>query len=115
MNTKIQNDIKTWLNYDNKIIKLKEEIALLTENKNIINNNILDYINSNNLDNCTINISDGKLKVVEIKHTSSLTFKFIKECLFDCINNEKQVDLIINYIKNKRDIKILKNIKRFRK
>ena len=80
----IDNEIKKWVQYDNKILKLKEEISSIMKEKNTINNNILDYINNNNLDNCTINISDGKLKVIEIKQQSCLSLKFIRECLRHC-------------------------------
>ena len=59
-----------------------------------------------------INISDGKLKFNNTKQTSPLTFKFVKQCLNECIGNSANVDKIINYIKEKRVVHYTKDIKR---
>ena len=44
--------------------------------------------------------------------SSQLTFKFLEKCLHDIISDEKQVENIINYIKNK-EITETKSIKKY--
>ena len=58
-------------------------------------------------------ISDGNLKFTTVKVTTPLTFKFIEKCLNEIINNSKQVEQIINYLKEKRENKYVEEIKRF--
>ena len=57
-------------------------------------------------------ISDGKLRFQTIKSPQPLTFRFIKECLSECLSRSEEVDQIIHYIKNKRDIQYKKDIRR---
>ena len=51
--------------------------------------------------------------MTQSKMSSQLTFKFLEKCLHDIISDEKQVENIINYIKNKREITETKSIKKY--
>ena len=68
---------------------------------------------TNNLNNATVQISDGRLRFVNSKQTAPITLKYIEQCLGECIGNKEQVELIINYIKEKREVKYLPDIKRY--
>ena len=46
------------------------------------------------------------------KQIQPLTFKFLKECLDNCIQNSEQVDQLIDYIKSKREIKEFLDLKK---
>ena len=83
------------------------------EQKKEITHEILDYADSNNLSHATINISDGKLKFQNNRIATPLTFKFMHKCLSQCISNEKQVNQIIEYIKENREIRYVSDIKRY--
>ncbi len=48
-----------------------------------------------------------------VKQTNPLTLKYVDECLGKCIKNPEQVKLIMNYIKESRNSKIIPDIKRF--
>lgn len=107
-----EENIQSWVILDNKIKKINEETRELRNKKNLLENNILEHIKSNNLQNATIKISDGKLSFGVTKQSSLLSLKFVKECLSNCINNNDQVDKIMDYIKNQRTIKENEEIKR---
>ena len=62
--------------------------------------------------NATVKISDGKLRFTSSRQTPPLTFKHIEECLTKCIQNPEQVEKIMTYIKETRDIKYIPDIKR---
>ena len=108
-----ENNIKEWVSLDNKLKAKHDELRVLREKKSEITNIIHNYANKNNLSNAIIQISDGRLKFGEIQTSQSLTFKFLEECLNDIISNKEQIESIITYIKNKREIKTTKDIKRF--
>tara|TARA_A100001015_G_scaffold306785_1_gene401599 strand:+ start:1872 stop:2213 length:342 start_codon:yes stop_codon:yes gene_type:complete len=107
-----QENIQNWVALDNKIKKLNSETRALREQKNIITSNIFDYAESNNLQNAIIEITDGKLKFQQSKSSSPLTFKFVENCLNECIKNEEQVKMIIKFIKQKREFKYSNDIRR---
>ena len=71
-----------------------------------------NLLESNNLENAVIQISDGKLKFQNVKQTAPLTFKLVKEVLDECIDNEQHVKAIIKAIKDKRESKYVYDIKR---
>ncbi|GAF93567.1 unnamed protein product, partial [marine sediment metagenome] len=55
----------------------------------------------------------GRLKFQQTKITNPLTFKFVEECLHECIENTDNVKHIIKHIKEKRSIRMVPDIKRF--
>jgi DNA helicase IV len=108
-----ENEIKQWVQIDNQLKELNERTKVLREKRNILEKNITTYAASNNLSNSTIQISDGRLKFGNAKVPEPLTFKYLEKTLTEIIKNENQVKLIMEHIKQKRDIKIIPEIKRF--
>lgn len=105
-----ENNIKEWVVVDNKIKLLNQEIKQhRNERKNlterIFENNINNYNN--------IKISDGRLKFVTTKVNNALSYKFVKECLEDCICDENKIKEIMKIMKQKRDFKYVQEIKRY--
>lgn len=111
--SEFSDKIKDWVHIDNKVKTLFEEIKKLRSSRNQLTTHIFDYATEHNLEHAVIQISDGKLKFQQTRVPQSLTLTFIKECLTDCINNQTQVEQIIDYIKQKRNIKYSNDIKRF--
>jgi ferritin len=99
-----ENSIKNWINLDNRLKLLNDEIKKLRNDKNIIQDRILNYVENNNLSKTTIEINDGKLKFNNSRTTQPLTLKFIQECLNEVISDKSDVEKIIDYIKSKREI-----------
>ena len=108
-----ENNIKTWITYDNEIKELNNKLKKLREQKNNLTNDIFNYANEKNIINKNIKINDGNLRFTTVKVTSPLTFKFITNCLSEIINNPEQVKQIIDYLKEKRENKYVEEIKRF--
>jgi hypothetical protein len=108
----LEENIKKWVSFDNQLKTLNEKTKDLREMKNNTEQQILDYVETKNMSNATVNISDGKLKFVSTKQTAPLTLKYVEDCLSKCIKNEEQVITIMNYIKESREIKYVPDIKR---
>lgn len=107
-----QNNIKNWVSLDNKIKNLQKETKQLREEKGQLVDKILTYVETNNLEEAVIEISDGKLQFQNYKVTQPLTFKFMEKCLLECIQNEEQVKQLVKYIKTKREVRFNTDIKR---
>jgi hypothetical protein len=108
-----ESQIQQWVSLDNQIKQLYEKTKDLREKRNTLENNITTYASNNNLSNSTIQISDGKLKFVNTRVQEPLTFKYLEKTLGEVIKNESQVKLIMEHIRQKREIKIVPEIKRF--
>ena len=112
MSNEFQNNIKTWVDVDNRIKLLQQEVKKLRSEKNSLTDTIFNYAENNNLENAVIQISDGKLKFQNVKYASPLTYGFLETCLLECINDEDKVKDLIKYIKSKRTFKTNYDIKR---
>lgn len=105
--------IKEWVVLDTQLKSLCDKVKEMREKKNSLNNKIFEHVSRNNLFHSNVNISDGKLKFTQSKVTNPLTFKYLEKCLGEVITNEKQVNQIMDYIKDKREVKSIYEIKRF--
>lgn len=108
----LETKIKRWVELDNKIKLTSEEVRDIRTEKSVINDEILEIVEEKQLGKATVNISDGKLKFVQSKHTAPLTLAYIEKCLSDLITNGKQVEQIMTYIKKNRETKTTMDIKR---
>jgi seryl-tRNA synthetase len=108
-----ENQIKQWVQLDNQLKELNERTKELREKRNTLEKNITTYATSNNLSNSTVQISDGKLKFTNTRVPEPLTFKYLEKTLSEVIKNENQVKLIMEHIRQKREIKLVPEIKRF--
>jgi hypothetical protein len=108
----LEENIKKWVSIDNQIRTLTDKTKELRETKNNTEQVILEYVESKNMKNATVNISDGKLRFVSTKQTAPLTLKYVEECLAKCIKNEEQINAIMSHIKESREIKYVPDIKR---
>lgn len=108
-----ENNIQQWVSVDNQLKTLNDKMKTLRETRNTLSGNITDYAKKNNLSNSTVNIGNEKLKFVNSKLQPPLTFKFLEKTLGEVIRNEVQAKLIVEQIKDKRETKIVPEIKRF--
>jgi hypothetical protein len=107
-----EQDIQNWVLIDNQMKLLSEKMKELRDKKNVISQKINTHVETEQLENASIKISDGRLKFIKVKDTQQLTFKYLETCLSEIIKNEEQVKKIVEYIKNKREVNYLPEIKR---
>ena len=108
-----ENNIKSWVSVDNKIKILNEQIRELRGERNDYHDKIMTQVESSNLEQSIIQISDGTLKFATSKSTKPLTLKFIHACLSNVISNQDDVNNIMKYIKEQREVSSSKEIKRY--
>jgi predicted transcriptional regulator len=109
----LEKTIQTWVELDNEIKRINEKVKDLRSRKNDVEDKIMTHVENNDMNNTFINITDGKLKFCETKQTAPLTLGFLEKCLGEVIANQGQVKQIVDYIKSKREIKTVPEIKRF--
>jgi hypothetical protein len=107
-----EQQIQNWVTIDNQMKILNDKMKELRDKKNTISEQINTHIENEQLSNASVKISDGQLKFIKVKETQQLTFKYLETCLSEIIKNEEQVKKIVEYIKNKREVKYIPEIKR---
>ena len=110
---RFQEHIKKWVSLDTQLKLLNEKTKEIRNERNELTDNIIEFADNNNLSSSTIKISDGKLKFVQNKQTAPISLGFLEACLTEIIGDEEKVDHIMNYIKDKREIKVIPDIKRY--
>jgi hypothetical protein len=108
-----ENQIQQWVATDNQLKVLNEQVKALREKRHNLTETILVQASKNNLVNSTIKISDGQLKFANTNVPEPLTYKFLETHLGGIIKNQDQVATIIQYLKQKRAVKVSPEIKRF--
>ncbi len=108
-----ENKLQQWIQLDNQLKKLNEEVKQLREQRNTIETNLTTYSKTNNMSDTTIRVNNDRVKFVDTKVQEPLTFKYLEKSLGEIIKNESQVQLIMDHIKQKRATKIVPEIKRF--
>jgi septal ring factor EnvC (AmiA/AmiB activator) len=105
--------IQKWIELDNRLKKINNEIKTTREMKNDLEASIMETVNNKKLLNTTLSTTDGRLRFIETKTSNPLSLTFIEQCLHEIIPNASQVQHILKYIKEKREIKINPEIKRY--
>ena len=108
-----EGQIQQWVQLDNQIKQLNEKIREIRDKRNTLEQNIVNYASTNNLSNSTVKISDGRLRFTNTRIPEPLTFKYLEKTLSEVIKNENQVKIIMEHIRQKREIKFVQEIKRF--
>jgi len=108
-----EDKVKQYISIDNEIIILNEKIKDLKDKKTKLSNVLTNYANEKELSNKDIRINNEKIKFTSSKVQQPLTFKYLEKSLNEIIDNKSRVVDIITYIKSKRDIKVVNEIKRY--
>lgn len=108
-----EQNIQQWVSIDNQLKIYNDKIRELREKRSDVTETIMEQATDKNLTKSVIQISDGKLKITETRVPEPLTYKYLEKCLSEIIKSEDQVTQIMDYIKKKREIKVVSEIKRF--
>jgi hypothetical protein len=114
MSDDFKTDILHWLEFDNKIISLSNEIKKLKEKKMIKEEEIANYIKDSNLTDKSIKIPsyNSFIKYTESQVYDNLSFRLLKESLEDCLSDASLIDKILSHTRNKRGRKTKVTLKR---
>ena len=98
-------NIIEYCDIENKIRSKSEEIKYMRIKKDSLETNVIEFIESNNLQDNIFNIAslDTKLKYVKSNTKESITYKFLETTLSKYFNDSDKVNDILNFIKNNRN------------
>ena len=109
------NNVQKWSLIEAKLKDINEHTKKLRKVKNDLSESICQYMSENNLADKKIAIPQGELKMVQKKEYTPLTFSYIEVCLDNIIDNKEQVQCIMDYIREQRELTIATELRRFNK
>lgn len=107
-----EKQVQQWVVIDNQLKSLNDKIKELREAKNTLTHQMTTHIEQHQMSQSKIQLNDGTLRYVTTKLPQPLTFAYLEKCLREIIKNENQVNQILNYVKQKREIKTVPELKR---
>jgi hypothetical protein len=108
----LQNYIQKWVAVDNQLLLLQEKTRKMREWKKKLTEKITEELQEKGWENKIFEIPDGELKLQEKTEYSTLSFGYIEECLSELIPDETQVDFVMDYLREHREIKTVLDIRR---
>ena len=110
--TQFIDNVKQWVLLDSQLKIIHEKTKRVRETKHKLNDEICEYMQQNNLIGNKIGITDGELRIVEKKEYPPLSYGYIERTLAEIIPDKKQLDYLIQYLKDNREITTVLDIKR---
>ena len=109
---KFVENVQKWVSIDTQIKATNEKVKKARELKSQLIGNIYQYVEKNALVNTRIEISDGDLKFYEKRDYQPITFGYVEDCLEKLISDPKEVERIMDYLHDNREVKVTKDIRR---
>jgi len=109
---KFVENVQKWVSIDTQIKAINEKVKKARELKSQLIGNIYQYVEKNSLVNTRIEISDGDLKFYEKRDYQPITFGYVEDCLERLLSDPKEVERIMYYLHENREIKVTKDIRR---
>ena len=111
----IANLIRNYVHYDNLASNFQKQ----TQNARIVRDDferrIINELKAKNMENAIIQIVGGKLKVIEEKHASPLSFKSLESSLHQYYQSKKQTDdtpNVVKFVKEHREFEVVLKLKK---
>lgn len=109
---KFVENIQKWVAIDSQLKSIHEKVKKARETKHQLMANIYEYVDKKSLKDTKIEISDGDLKFYEKRDYQPISFSYVEDCLDKIMADKKQVEYIMNYIHENREVKLTKDIRR---
>jgi hypothetical protein len=100
-----EDNVRQWTILDTKIRMANLQLKEMRTERDSLSKTVCEYMKQTGIDKRKIEIADSKIEVIEKKEYSSLSMGYLEKCLTTIIKEEESVKHILQYLKDKRDIK----------
>jgi Zn/Cd-binding protein ZinT len=111
-NYDLVDNVRKWVAVDTALKKLGNKTKEYRDMKTKLSESICTYAQTHNMQHTKIEITDGVIRFVEKREYSPLTFSYIETSLHKIIPNPSQVEYIIKYLKDNREVKVVQEMRR---
>lgn len=117
MNNECAQKVKRWVELDNAVEVRKTKLKAVSDEKKVLEEEILDYIETNDMQNLQINITGGHIRFAEQRGFQGFTLKSVKDGLAKYFESkgrpdDPMIENIYEYLVKNRDTRTKLTIKR---
>ncbi len=98
----LKKTVKRIIEIEDEETKLKNMLNKIKEEKDVVNNNLIQFMETNNITDKDIVIGSKKIKYATSKNTESITKKLIYDRLKVFLKSEKAAEDAVDYIYSDR-------------
>ena len=107
-----EDNVRQWTVLDTKIRLANTQLREMRTTRDNISKTVCEHMKQTGIANRKIEIADSKIEVFEKKEYSSITMSYLEKCLSAIIQEQESVKHILQYVKDKREIKKSIDLKR---
>jgi len=107
-----EDNVRQWTVLDTKIRLANTQLREMRTTRDNLSKTVCEHMKQTGIANRKIEIADSKIEVFEKKEYSSITMSYLEKCLSAIIQEQESVKHILQYIKDKREIKKSIDLKR---
>lgn len=117
MDNQYVEKMKEWIEMDNVYAALRQQMNELNDKKKELEDDILKYIEENNLEKVVVTVSDGTLKFPKRSQQQAISLKFLKTNLAkyndekESINVEEVFKFLISNLETKTKLSIKRDVR----
>lgn len=114
----MDQQVVTWVKYDDKIKEYQERVKLLREERDKIGSSMIqdvelnEEIDKKNLPKYNITHMNSSLAFQQSKTYENYTNKFYEECFTEFLKSEEKAKELLEFMKNKRKVETKITLKR---
>ncbi len=116
----LANSVRSWVHFDNLATSLSKQASNARKLRDEFENNIITTLQTNHMENATIQIHGGKLVITDDKHSQPLTFtrleeqlhKYFLEKRVQNLNAPDETTEILKFLRKNREVEITKKLKK---
>lgn len=116
----LANLVRNWVHFDNLATSLSKQASNARKLRDDFESTVITMLQSNNMENTTIQIHGGKLLIQNEKHSQPLTFTrledqlhkyFLEKRLHNLSSPDETTD-ILKFLRKNRDVEYSKKLKK---
>jgi len=101
------DSIRQWVILDKQMQVVNEKSREIRGKRTAMGDRLCEFMEDQNIADKPIKVkNEGEIHCIERKKYSPLTFSYIEERLAEIIEDDDQVDYIMNYLRERREISI---------
>ncbi len=116
----LANLVRNWVHFDNLATSLSKQASNARKLRDDFETNIISVLQSNNMENATIQIQGGKLLIQNEKHSQPLTFTRLEDQLHKYFLEKRVQNLsapdetteILKFLRKNREVEFSKKLKK---
>lgn len=102
MNSQFKQGIKQWIDIDNKVDTLNQQLKLFRQKRDTLGDQLATYIQTNELTKMAFNIDNNRIVYRKEPKYAGLSYDFLCQCAEQYFGDSQKANHFCQFVKGKR-------------